>query len=64
MKTKKFNATYLIHIKGSGKAGERVITSQMLRDKIVTVLQEMWILHHLDGFSLEEVTKKFGRDGV
>lgn len=56
MKAKKFAATYMVTVEGRGGGdGKEIMTSQMVRDKILTALQEMWILHHLDGFSIQEV---------
>lgn len=54
--TKKFEATYIIQIKGTGdQDGGQMVTAQMLRDQLVQALEKMWLLHHIFGFSLEEV---------
>lgn len=55
MKTK-FSATYIIRIKGVTEGdGKKTVTAQMMRDKIMQVLQEMWVLGHVTGAGIEEV---------
>jgi hypothetical protein len=51
---KTWKATFVIVLEGN-KDGKEKMTSQMARDKLLTPLQEMWILRHINRFSIEEV---------
>jgi hypothetical protein len=43
--------SYIIHLEWSKN---RLLTSQMIRDKLLAPLQELWITHVIDKFTLKE----------
>lgn len=56
--TNSFEASYIIKIKGATQVDNQVVTSQMMRDKLIQPLQEMWLLGHIKSFTLEEVDQR------